>query len=165
MMVLFSGRWHGTHDGQLSDCVAAAKIVDRSLGRPVTSGGMWWAGGLRRGDRNSDCSRTKWNLRPRHPPYQAVSTMYECPVCGYPGLRTKPYERWPPPEDVEIFPPYEEFLGRPSYEVCPRCGFEFGNDDNPGASPPVSSEQYRREWELEGSPWFQRSTSEPPSTG
>ena len=56
--------------------------------------------------------------------------MYECPVCSYPGLQSKPYELWPPPPDLELTPPYEDHLGRPSYEVCPRCGFEFGNDDN-----------------------------------
>jgi rubredoxin len=34
----------------------------------------------------------------------------------------------------------------PSYEVCPNCGFEFGNDDNPGTEAGVSFEQYRTEW-------------------
>ena len=82
----------------------------------------------------------------------------ECPVCGYAGLKSKPYEQWPPSPDIELVPPYEEVLGRPSYEICPRCGFEFGNDDNPGTAPPVSFEEYRREWEARGSPWF----SEPP---
>jgi hypothetical protein len=38
----------------------------------------------------------------------------------------------------------------PSYEVCPNCGFEFGNDDNPGTAAPSSFEQYRVEWESEG---------------
>jgi hypothetical protein len=41
--------------------------------------------------------------------------------------------------------------------VCPRCGFEFGNDDNPGTAPPVSFEQYRLDWEQEGRPWFDES--------
>jgi len=66
----------------------------------------------------------------------------------------KPYETWPPLAGLAMSPPYEDFLGRPSYEVCPRCGFEFGNDDNPGTGMPVSFEEYRLEWESEGSPWF-----------
>lgn len=77
---------------------------------------------------------------------------YTCPVCGYPGLECKPYALWPPPPGVDLQPPYCDALGRPSYEVCPRCGFEFGNDDNPGTAKPVSFEQYRREWEAAGCP-------------
>jgi hypothetical protein len=76
--------------------------------------------------------------------------MIECPVCGYVGLECKPYETWPPPPGLLPTPPYEEFLGRPSYEVCPRCGFEFGNDDNPGTADPVSFEEYLQEWKDEG---------------
>ncbi len=30
-----------------------------------------------------------------------------------------------------------------------RCGFEFGNDDNPGTEPPVSFDKNRSEWEAE----------------
>jgi hypothetical protein len=86
--------------------------------------------------------------------------MYECPVCGFPGLTTKPYEQWPPPDEIELSPPYEDFLGRPSYEVCPRCGFEFGNDDNPGTGAPRSFENYRKEWESRGSPWFSKPGNE-----
>ena len=78
--------------------------------------------------------------------------MFECPVCASCELTVKPYATWPPPEDVPLTPPYEEALGRPSYEVCPNCGFEFGNDDNPGTAAPSSFEQYRVEWEGQGSP-------------
>jgi hypothetical protein len=84
---------------------------------------------------------------------------YECPVCRYPGLRNKPYEVWPPADGLELEPPYEDSLGRPSYEVCPRCGFEFGNDDNPGTAPPISFNEYREDWERRGSPWFHRPDS------
>ena len=80
--------------------------------------------------------------------------MYECPVCGHPGLTVAPYERWPPPLNVSLVPPYEDALGRPSYEVGPKCGFEFGNDDNPGTAEPESFDEYRREWERQGKPWF-----------
>jgi hypothetical protein len=86
--------------------------------------------------------------------------MYACPVCGYVGLEVKPYALWPPPPDVELRPPYEDQLGRPSYEVCPRCGFEFGNDDNPGTAEPESFEEYRRAWEASGRPWFDRPPTE-----
>lgn len=80
--------------------------------------------------------------------------MYSCPVCAYPGLDAPPYAIWPPPEGIPLKPPYEAMLGDPSYDVCPRCGFEFGNDDNPGTADPSSFEQYREEWEASGSLWF-----------
>jgi len=80
--------------------------------------------------------------------------MFKCPVCEYVGLKRKPYAIWPPPVDITLVPPYEDQLGRPSYEVCPRCGFEFGNDDNPGTAPPQSFEAYRAEWASEGYPVF-----------
>jgi hypothetical protein len=34
--------------------------------------------------------------------------VYECPVCGYPGLEVKPYEQWPPPTELALTPPYAE---------------------------------------------------------
>lgn len=80
--------------------------------------------------------------------------MFTCPVCEFEGLDVAPYEIWPPPEGQVLSPPYEDLLGSPSYEVCPRCGFEFGNDDNPGTRPPASFEDYRAEWIASGSPWF-----------
>lgn len=80
--------------------------------------------------------------------------MFTCPVCSFPGLSSAPYAIWPPPDGTELTPPYEDQLGMPSYEVCPRCGFEFGNDDNPGTAEPSSFEQYRLEWVADGRPWF-----------
>jgi len=80
--------------------------------------------------------------------------MFQCPVCEFAGLGVKPYEIWPPPEGLAISPPYEDFLGRPSYEVCPKCGFEFGFDDNPGVGSGDSFADYRAEWISEGSQWF-----------
>ncbi len=77
--------------------------------------------------------------------------MFKCPVCGSKELTAQPYAIWPPPPDAVYGPPYEDRLGEPSYEVCPNCGFEFGNDDNPGTAPGVSFEEYRAEWEAEGS--------------
>jgi len=83
--------------------------------------------------------------------------MFQCPVCDYEHLKHPPYETWPPPPNLALSPPYEDLLGAPSYEVCPRCGFEFGNDDNPGTGEPESFEDYRREWESAGKPWFDES--------
>ena len=80
--------------------------------------------------------------------------MFTCPVCGYEKLTAKPYASWPPRDGVALSPPYEDLLGAPSYEVCPRCGFEFGNDDNPGTARPVSFEEYRSDWIARGRPWF-----------
>lgn len=57
-------------------------------------------------------------------------TVFVCPVCNFEGLTVAPYETWPPPPDTALHPPYEDALGRPSYEVRPLCEFEFGNDDN-----------------------------------
>ncbi len=83
--------------------------------------------------------------------------MFDCPVCSYHDLTQAPYAVWPPPDGLVLHPPYEHQLGKPSYEVCPRCGFEFGNDDNPGTSAPTSFEQYRLGWIEGGSSWFDRS--------
>lgn len=82
--------------------------------------------------------------------------MFECPVCGSRELTVPPYEVWPPPEGTTLTPPYESLLGRPSHEVCPNCGFEFGNDDKPGTAQPSSFETYRAEWQADGSPRFRR---------
>src|SRR5437773_1932001 len=79
---------------------------------------------------------------------------YQCPVCHCRLLESKPYSKWPPQQGVELSPPYEKELGTPSYEVCPRCGFEFGNDDNPGTGTPASFEAYRDDWEARGRPWL-----------
>lgn len=89
-----------------------------------------------------------------------MSPTFECPVCTDTNLTAAPYAVWPPPVGVELQPPYEDALGRPSYEVCGRCGFEFGNDDNPGTAPPVSFEAYRREWIRAGRPEFRQSRSD-----
>jgi hypothetical protein len=81
--------------------------------------------------------------------------MFACPVCQHAGLAMKPYATWPPPAGVELRPPYREQLGDPSYEVCVRCGFEFGNDDDPGTVPVGDSfESYRIAWETSGRPWL-----------
>lgn len=42
----------------------------------------------------------------------------------------------------------------PSYEVCSCCGFEFGNDDDPGTASPVTFEQYLAEWISDGTHWL-----------
>ena len=79
---------------------------------------------------------------------------FVCPVCGADELTAKPYEMWPPVDSHELSPPYEDQLGRPSYEVCPSCGFEFGNDDNPGTGEPISFSEHLRQWKARGSPRF-----------
>jgi RNA polymerase subunit RPABC4/transcription elongation factor Spt4 len=76
--------------------------------------------------------------------------LIECPVCGSRELTSPPYETWPPPAGAVLSPPYAKQLGAPSYEVCPNCGFEFGNDDDPGTAPARTFEDYRVEWIAEG---------------
>jgi predicted RNA-binding Zn-ribbon protein involved in translation (DUF1610 family) len=96
----------------------------------------------------------EWATRVEHDLATTDAVRFRCPVCDAEELTAPPYEVWPPPADVELQPPYEDQLGSPSYEVCPKCGFEFGNDDNPGTAPPVSFDAYRRAWIADGSPRF-----------
>jgi hypothetical protein len=80
---------------------------------------------------------------------------HTCPICGYAGLDQAPYanlEEVPVPEGLE--PPYGQHFGTPSFEVCDCCGFEFGNDDEPGTAEGVSFGAYRREWLDDGAQWF-----------
>jgi len=72
-----------------------------------------------------------------------MSSVFTCPCCGYKGLNEPAYENLlvlPVPAD--LCPPYSNHYGMPSYEVCDCCGFEFGNDDEPGTSEPVSFQAY-----------------------
>jgi hypothetical protein len=86
---------------------------------------------------------------------QAPATpLYACPVCGCESLEDKPYELWPPPDRVDLQPPYEVQLGAASHDRCARCGFEFGWHDNSESSGRTSFDDYRTEWEAKGSPWF-----------
>ena len=85
----------------------------------------------------------------------AITLPHVCPVCGYSGLTSPPYTGLAvvPVADT-LTPPYCQHFGNPSYEVCACCGFEFGNDDDPGTRPPVSFSAYRAEWIADGAPWF-----------
>ena len=59
----------------------------------------------------------------------------------------------PKPFDENI--PYEILYGDPSYEVCPCCGYEFGNDDCPGTTAGGDSfTKYRNEWIKCGMQWW-----------
>lgn len=59
---------------------------------------------------------------------------HHCSVCGY------PLDHLPWGED-----------GRsPTYEICPCCGVEFGNEDYT----PASIQRYRAKWIQEGAIWF-----------
>lgn len=82
---------------------------------------------------------------------------YTCPCCGWDNLDQKPYKRWPDRLPVDAMPPYEDSFGAASYEVCRCCGFEFGNDDNPGTATPESFESYRASWMRSGARWFSES--------
>lgn len=75
-------------------------------------------------------------------------TTYTCPVCGCDQLEKKPYPNMPPISAAlyTAQPPYEKLWGMASYEVCPCCGFEFGNDDNAGTGPNSSFSEYLGEW-------------------
>ncbi|MEM6334162.1 MAG: hypothetical protein AAF823_12570 [Planctomycetota bacterium] len=62
-----------------------------------------------------------------------------------------------PPWHSLPLPPYSQHFGDPSYDVCACCGYEFGNDDEPGTSNPATFEQYLRKWIGEGARWFDES--------
>lgn len=84
-----------------------------------------------------------------------MNRLWCCPVCGHRGLASTPYATWPPPAELHIEPPYNLQLGRASYEVCVRCGFEFGNDDDPGEGLAGDSfPQYLADWQAQGRPWL-----------
>jgi hypothetical protein len=81
--------------------------------------------------------------------------MFICPCCGYDGLEVQAFENaidLPVPEEIK--PPYSLHFGIPSYEVCNCCGFEFGNDDEPGAAEPESFRSYLNNWIVGGARWF-----------
>ena len=67
-----------------------------------------------------------------------------CPVCGFPELGG---------------PPYDSF-GYPTYEICPCCGVEFGNDDWE-----KTTSELRDEWVQGGFVWFSQHTTPPPAWG
>ena len=78
-----------------------------------------------------------------------------CPCCGYPDLEMPAYENLgQPPWFDHGSPPYCHRYGAASYDVCSCCGFEYGFDDDPGASLGDSFQEYRRNWIAEGAVWF-----------
>ena len=79
-----------------------------------------------------------------------------CPCCGWDGLELPAYRNLSRASvsDDPVRPPYSRYLGYPSYEVCACCGFEFGNDDEPGTGEGVSFKAYLAEWIKTGSSWF-----------
>jgi hypothetical protein len=87
---------------------------------------------------------------------QITERNYVCPCCGYPDLSAPPYEHIGlPPWPDHGSPPYHQRYGFPSYECCACCGFEFGFDDDPGASAAASSfREYLSEWIAGGCVWF-----------
>lgn len=67
---------------------------------------------------------------------------YTCPVCGYPGLPESPYVY----ADKSVA----------SFEICPCCGTEFGNDDHE-----TSYKELRDKWVAGGAIWWSDSTPPP----
>jgi len=81
-----------------------------------------------------------------------------CPCCGYAGLEQAQYDQLKStPVSNDLQPPYCQYFGFPSYEVCACCGFEFGFDDEPGVSEPSTFHKYRQEWIADGAKWFDAS--------
>src|SRR4051812_12085302 len=87
-----------------------------------------------------------------------TTPLFVCPCCGYPGLTQPAYTSLMSrtvPAHGKYSPPYGRAFGTPSYDVCDCCGFEFGNDDEPGTAPPSTFEDYLRNWIQGGCTWFQ----------
>lgn len=83
------------------------------------------------------------------------SKRYICPCCGYDKLLFKPYEKdiaFPLDNNLSI--PYSKHLGEPSYGVCECCGYEYGNDDEPGTSDGLTFFQFLKKWINNGCKWF-----------
>lgn len=77
-----------------------------------------------------------------------------CPCCGYPDLDRPAYAAMPATLDPLPLPPYGAHWGAPSYEVCDCCGFEFGNEDDPGTAAPITFSDYLADWIADGERWF-----------
>lgn len=60
-----------------------------------------------------------------------MPTEFTCPVCAFEPLDFRPYADYTGSVPANASPPYDEWLGTASYAVCPKCGFEFGNDRQP----------------------------------
>ncbi len=63
-------------------------------------------------------------------------TEYACTICGW-YTEDKPWG-----EDGQS----------PTFEICPRCGVEFGYEDYI----PESADAYRKAWVEKGKPWFDK---------
>ena len=82
---------------------------------------------------------------------------YYCPCCGYPGIEGPPYKELTHLGLVRGFsPPYRHHFGWASYDVCPCCGFEYGNDDEPRLEVAGESfEEYLEDFVARGCKWLQ----------
>lgn len=95
---------------------------------------------------------------PDKPPVRAEAT-FRCPCCGWPGLSERPFSQWPDRPPPEAAPPYSPAFGLASFEICACCGFQFGYDDDPGASGTATSfEHYRARWRDGRCEWFSPAT-------
>src|SRR3990167_3593913 len=85
-----------------------------------------------------------------------TTNLHYCPCCGFYGLNTPAYERLgDPPFSIPGPPPYSQWFGPGSYDICPCCGFEYGFDDEPGGSAePHTFDTYFQEWFKGGCNWF-----------
>jgi GMP synthase-like glutamine amidotransferase len=79
-----------------------------------------------------------------------------CPCCGYKSLDLPAWDGLTNPVSAQgRKPPYSQYFGEPSYEVCPCCGFEFGNDDEPEMGVAGDSLEHSFErWYRKGCSWF-----------
>jgi hypothetical protein len=93
-------------------------------------------------------------LRREQPLGARILTYYAFPVCDSAGSRRQALRGVATAWQVSTScrPIDTNSDARPT--TCLRCGFEFGNDDDPGTAAPVSFDQYRDEWEAEDRPWF-----------
>lgn len=81
---------------------------------------------------------------------------FACPCCGHRGLGEPAYAALPEPPFGDLgAPPYVGRFGYASFECCACCGFEFGYDDDAGASGQACSfADYLARFVAQGCRWF-----------
>ena len=92
-----------------------------------------------------------------------MPTSFPCPVYGHPSLGSRPYENLPDPPFGDLGdPPYDARFGAYSHEGCHSCGYQFGFDDDPGASDrAIPFHVYRKSWVEGGCKWYMGPEKDP----
>lgn len=81
--------------------------------------------------------------------------LYKCLVCGYPGMDAPQFASIPmSPHPIRVDPPFQDHWGFPSYDVCPCCAYEAGNDDSFSKDDPNFAKDFLVQWYADGANWL-----------